>query len=458
MPTPPDLGRPRDMTFERRRFDAKQPLVESPVMGRAEHDAVPGIVAASFPVTAEVDARERTLKPVRGELRRSSLAQFAPDWRRALARRRQQYQQVRAPCNLRFGSVTIRLLVRTARMPALASPGVHRRRALPPWAPAAALAVVVVLLLLGCIFVFPSYLVDRDLGSTPPSRLTPDARLKATNEVRTTLLQGVAGAFFLATAFFTWRQIRISQRQLELSEDQQIAERFTRAVEQLGKRSLDIQLGGIFALESISRASGGYRDVIGQVLAAYVRHHAPWPPQQAPAPSSIAPDVQAALTVLGRTAGARRHDQQPINLCSADLRAADLRNAVLPGVQLIGSNLEKAHLEGAHLEEARLVDTRLRGAWLDGAHLQDAKLIHAKLEGTRLVETDLRGADLTSATVNGRSRLIKTKLEGAILRHVALGETRYGGLSWDEKTEWPDGFVLRDEITTQLPPTPPTTP
>jgi hypothetical protein len=28
------------------------------------------------------------------------------------------------------------------------------------------------------------------------------------------------GAFFIATAFFTWRQIRVSERQLRTSEDE----------------------------------------------------------------------------------------------------------------------------------------------------------------------------------------------------------------------------------------------
>jgi Pentapeptide repeats (8 copies) len=324
----------------------------------------------------------------------------------------------------------------------------NRKRADHSWTAPAALGVTVVLLLLGCIFVFPSFLVDHDLGSTPSSRLKPEAKLKATNDVRTTLLQGLAGAFFLATAYFTWRQLRVSQGQLQVSEDQQIAERFTRAIDQLGKNdSIDVRLGGVFALEHIAHASPAYGEAIGEVLAAYVREHSPWPRPPEATVTKVEPDVQAALTVLGRTAETRS-EERPINLCSVDLREANLRDAMLRGVLLNDSNLAKAHLEGADLVGAKLVNANLRGACLEDTDLQRAKLIDAELQGAKLVSTDLGGANLTGAFVDKGSRLIKTKLEGAILRNVALEKAPHGDLSYDDKTEWPAGFKLRDQTVT----------
>jgi hypothetical protein len=327
------------------------------------------------------------------------------------------------------------------------------KRLRPPWILPVSLVVVVVALLLGCVLVFPKHLVDSDLaGAKTP--LTTSARLKATNDVRTTLLQGLAGAFFLATALFTWRQIRISQRQLQLSEEQQIADRFTKAVEQLGKRNLDVQLGGIFALEQVATASPAYPDIVVEVLAAYVREHAPRTVEKDEAPPRLKPDVQAVLTVLGTTLGARYSHKRPINLSQTDLRTVDLRDAVLPGVHLNGSNLRKARLDRAHLERGRLVETDLTGASLEETHLDDSKLIHAKLESARFVATDLTRADLTSATVDEKSRFIRTRVDGATLTNVALDRARYGGLSWNEDTEWPQGFVLRDESPVEAPPAP----
>jgi hypothetical protein len=75
-------------------------------------------------------------------------------------------------------------------------------------------------------------------------------------------LTGAAGFIGLA---FTWRNLRqtreSTQRTLELTEQGQITERFTRAIDQLGATDddrnprLEIRLGGIYALERIARDS-----------------------------------------------------------------------------------------------------------------------------------------------------------------------------------------------------------
>ncbi len=318
-----------------------------------------------------------------------------------------------------------------------------------PWLAFALLGTCVVLLLLGCIFVFPSYLVGRDLGRLPSSGLDAAARLKAVNDVRTTLLQGLAGAFFLATAFFTWRQIRISQRQLQLSEDQQIADRFSRAVEQLTKR-LDLRLGGIYGLEQIAAASPVYGSVAVEILAAYIREHAPLPVTVSEGGlPEVSEDVQAALTVLGRSIGRHVTSERSINLCSVSLCKADLRGAVLPRVNLNGSILEKARLEDAQLPNAMLIGANMEAAHLDRTDISGGKLINAHLERAILDGTVLRGADLTGALVDRRTRVYNTHVEGAKLRHVALEDTRRNYLVGDDKTEWPEGF---EQTPPRLPP------
>src|SRR5688572_29554652 len=76
-----------------------------------------------------------------------------------------------------------------------------------------------------------------------------DKRIQAENEAYRTLAQIAGGAFFLLTAYFTWRTVRVS-------EEGQVTERFTKAIEQLGDdENLAKRLGGIYALERISRDS-----------------------------------------------------------------------------------------------------------------------------------------------------------------------------------------------------------
>src|SRR6266511_179612 len=239
--------------------------------------------------------------------------------------------------------------------------------------------------------------------------------LKAQNAVRTTLLQGLGGVVLLVGAYFTYRQVRISLEQLELARQQaqrsdervreqlqiaqqgQITERFTRAIDQLGHTQLDVRLGGIYALERIARDSSADRATIGEVLTAFVRSHAPWPPRlpgqyvgaapidEVPELQVRAADVQACLTVLGRGGFARAAQDQRDRL---DLHAVDLRHA---------------NLVRAHLERASLWDAHLEGAYLGDAHLEEANLLDAHLEGASLEGAELRGAHLEGALADERT-------------------------------------------------------
>ena len=48
-----------------------------------------------------------------------------------------------------------------------------------------------------------------------------------------TIAQIVGGTALLLGLYFTWRRVEISQRTLEATQDQQVTERFTRAIDQL---------------------------------------------------------------------------------------------------------------------------------------------------------------------------------------------------------------------------------
>jgi hypothetical protein len=270
----------------------------------------------------------------------------------------------------------------------------------------------------------------------PPLFVKEDtlAGLKAQNEVRTTLLQGLAGTVLLVGVYFTWRQ-------LHTAREGQITERYTRAIDQLGKAELDVRLGGIYALERIARDSPDDGPTIREVLSAFVRGHSPWPPRLpgqyvATAPwrqlrelQERAPDVQASVTVLGR-GGLAEARGSPLDLNGVDLRGASLRYLYLEGVHLIYAHLSSASLIGAHLE----------GANLFGAHLEGANLNLAHLEGAILYEAHLEGATLYRA-----------HLEGATLAHADLSDVMLQDARCDDRTSWPAGFdwhaagVISDE-------------
>jgi Pentapeptide repeats (8 copies) len=111
--------------------------------------------------------------------------------------------------------------------------------------------------------------------------------------------------------------------------------------------TLEVRLGGIYALERIARDSPRDRWTIMEVLTAYVRQNARWLPLDTGAAQDPRTDIQAILTVLGR----RRvppdwRDPEFLYLQGTDLRGLGLR----------GAQLDRAHLGHAHLEKADLRD------------------------------------------------------------------------------------------------------
>ncbi len=195
------------------------------------------------------------------------------------------------------------------------------------------------------------------------------------------------------------------------NREQQITDRFTKAVEQLGQpgpEKVDVRLGGIYALERIMRDSAVDHPAVVSVLTAFIRVHAPVDPAtiRSPKPTSQAGeatsppvDIQAAITVLGRRDTTR--DQDPLDLTRANLTRADLTGATLTGANLAGANLTGANLTGATLTGATLTSANLTSANLARANLTSANLTSATLDGANLFNTTLDGANLFNTNLTG---------------------------------------------------------
>jgi len=241
------------------------------------------------------------------------------------------------------------------------------------------------------VFVVPRLVVPaRSAGSLagvedPAARgRLEDDRLKLQNEVRAGLLQGIAGAAVIAAVVVSWQQLEADRRQLRQQQEAaaatQAADRFARALDQLGSEQLDVRLGGIYSLEGIAAgASEQERLQVFEILSAYIRttsHRPPVGPATSPADLRVSQaDVSAAITVLARRtvlAGDPPLDLGGALLPGARLGWARLAEADLRGADLTGSGLQYAELAGVHLERSRLCGVQLQGADLRGAHLAEA--------------------------------------------------------------------------------------
>ncbi|OEJ94748.1 hypothetical protein [Streptomyces thermolilacinus] len=86
--------------------------------------------------------------------------------------------------------------------------------------------------------------------------------MKAVDDVRTALLQVITGLVVLVGAYATWRQVRVSQEDLRLAQEGYLADRFSRAVDQLGSDKPDVRIGGFHALWRIAEQSDRDRDAV----------------------------------------------------------------------------------------------------------------------------------------------------------------------------------------------------
>ncbi|MFF0159193.1 pentapeptide repeat-containing protein [Streptomyces sp. NPDC005263] len=285
------------------------------------------------------------------------------------------------------------------------------------------------------------------------------------------------GLAALGALLFTWMQVGQQSKELRIAEHGEITSRFNNAIGNLGSQSLDIRLGGIYALQRIMQDSARDQPTVVSVLAAFVQRHAGSSTKSLKESAdensdsySPAADVKAAIAMLAR----RRPDRDsgtvidlsksdfrglsftgkaPIKLPGAQLDHADLRWADLSGwyslVTPRAVDLRKVSLLYANLEEASLERANLSGADLSGAHFSVAVLEHANLRGADMTcaggvfdeetqeevqRTDcvdlqdalMKGADLRNAKMIG-ARLSKATLTGADLRYADLTDADLTG-------------------------------
>lgn len=250
------------------------------------------------------------------------------------------------------------------------------------------IVVVVIGLLVVCVGFAPGWIVREDLGRGASAMSAVD-RLKAINDVRATLLQGLAALVALGGlavgAVMTRRQILVHR-------EGQFIDLFTRACEQLSSDQVAVRHGGVYAMEQIASTAPHYRGHVGALLASFVRQQAPWPPirplQEVDAErerytGGLRDDVGGAMAVLSRRS-------MILPGTGIELEKVDLR-----GAELAGQNLSRFCFAGSNLDSAVLAGCDLSHVTFDGASLKNADLTDADLTGTDLGGADVTGADMT---------------------------------------------------------------
>jgi uncharacterized protein YjbI with pentapeptide repeats len=232
---------------------------------------------------------------------------------------------------------------------------------------------------------------------------------------------------------------------LEATREAQYADRYSRALEQLGSENLDVRIGGIYALEGIALDSPRQHPTVMEVLTAFIREHARTDPgAERPARWPL-PDVQAALTVVGRRKS--DHDIRPMDLNNTDLSGGDLTGANLNGANLMNVNFTRAILTVADLTKAVLWAADFTGAIVTSTTFAAAQLVRANLSGANLIGAKFVFANLTSANLTNAellsADLTNADLTGAKLVAANFTNARLDGACWPDGVEVPEGWLNR---------------
>src|SRR5215208_6966920 len=223
------------------------------------------------------------------------------------------------------------------------------------------------------------------------------------------MAQIAGGLALLFGLYFTWRRVEISQRTLETQQDQQVTERFTRAIDQLGatddegNKRLEIRLGGIYALERIAQDSPkrDYSTVL-EVLSAYVRENTSRSTKENANPNTE-PNTEAEHPLRRRlrrlhTVFISREAEQEVGADQPETES-QLNRPPPTDVQAILEVLSRLRklVESGIVSEELGAAIDLREAYLSGANLSGANLSEAGLYGAYLIRADLSGANLSGA-------------------------------------------------------------
>jgi uncharacterized protein YjbI with pentapeptide repeats len=239
------------------------------------------------------------------------------------------------------------------------------------------------------------------------------------------MFAGLPGLAALIALLFTYQQVNATNVQLRIAQQGQITDRYNAAITNLGSRSIEVRLGGIYALQRLMQDSPRDQPTVVAVLCAFVRDRS----ASTPARVRVEPtDIQAAVTVVLTRDTAHDGHNTVVDFSGTDLSAAtfplnanltgaNLTGVYLNGTVLAGANFTGAHLNGVNFTGANLIGADLVYADLTRANLTGADLASANLSGADLIYADLASAHLEAADFSG-AYLFHANLTGADLYHA----------------------------------------
>jgi uncharacterized protein YjbI with pentapeptide repeats len=175
------------------------------------------------------------------------------------------------------------------------------------------------------------------------------------------------------------------------ASERRITELYTKAVEQLGHAKAPVRLGGLYALERLGQNTPDHRQVVVDVLCAYLRMPPPstetWTGQSAGDGSAAASAAQRDRTSAEPGAEVDRREEHQVRLTAQRILADHLRDPQLPD-QRAGTPSGPRFWDGMTLD--------LTAATLTDLDLTDCHAHHVTFRGATFTgDTHFDGATFT---------------------------------------------------------------
>lgn len=138
--------------------------------------------------------------------------------------------------------------------------------------------IIVIFLLLLLVVIFPEHIVEIQVAI---GKIEPTNTGLIENEYRKTMLQGIGGIAVLFGIYVAYKRMKVTELQLkntstqiELIQEGQINDRFSRAIELLSKKEPDVRIAALITLEGIAKERDELYEIVLRIIIAYINRRA----------------------------------------------------------------------------------------------------------------------------------------------------------------------------------------
>jgi uncharacterized protein YjbI with pentapeptide repeats len=280
-------------------------------------------------------------------------------------------------------------------------------------------------------------------------------QIKLTAGIKSGFVQALGSGFILLTVFVAIRNLRLAQKNLEVSENKLTSEIIAKATDHLGSEASIVRLGGLNTLIWIARSLSTKQEIestktIFNTIAGFIVIRSQL--DKADALSAMPIDILAAFDFLlsshgnahnmtsnrinlaGSQFGKRRFNGVSLinlNLESSALKSSDMKKSSISNCNLTQADLTLADLSGCVITDSQFSICVLEQAILAGASLKKCSFTGSKFGSSfefnqvqAISESDFSLADLQHAIFDGLHLCEITfngaNLLGASFRHCTL--------------------------------------